>query len=66
MLTPEPAGLLARMTLANIAREYPSKLDHVSNGRGDGRTLSALPKLAEKQTRRRGVLICYVVEPHVT
>lgn len=66
MLTPELAGLLAGMTLADIARECPSKLDHVINGRGEACAPSALPKLVEKQTRRRGVLICYVVEPYVT
>jgi hypothetical protein len=34
-LTPELASAFARTALANVAREYPAKLDHVLEGDGD-------------------------------
>jgi hypothetical protein len=37
-LTPDQAGHFARIALAHIAREYPSKLDHVIGGKEDLRT----------------------------
>ena len=42
LLTPELASRFAQMALVNIAREYPSKLDHVINGPGDVRIPSEL------------------------
>jgi hypothetical protein len=44
-LTPELGGRFARMALANIAREFPAKLDHVINGPEDIRAPSALHPL---------------------
>ena len=44
-LTPELAARFARLALANIAREYPSKLDHVINGPEDCATPRALHPL---------------------
>ncbi|HEX9310328.1 MAG TPA: DUF2891 family protein, partial [Gemmatimonadaceae bacterium] len=34
-LTPDFASRLARLALAHVTREYPNKLDHVLNKRGD-------------------------------
>ena len=34
-LTPDLASRLARLALAHVTREYPNKLDHVLNKRGD-------------------------------
>ncbi len=42
LLTPDLAGRFATMAIANIGREYPSKLDHVLNGPGDVRVPSVL------------------------
>ena len=44
-LTPETAGRYARLALANVAREYPAKLDHFINGPADVRAPSALHPL---------------------
>jgi hypothetical protein len=38
VLTPELASKFANLALAHLAREYPHKLDHVANDRGDLRT----------------------------
>src|SRR3954469_20693862 len=34
-LTPELASQFARIALGHVGREYPNKLDHVLDGRGD-------------------------------
>ena len=41
-LTPELASRFARLALANVAREYPNKLDHVLGGPEDVRAPRAL------------------------
>jgi hypothetical protein len=44
-LTADLADGFARLALANVAREYPTKLDHVINGPGDCRTPAQLHPL---------------------
>jgi len=41
-LTPEIADRFARIALGHVAKEYPSKLDHVLTGPGDAETPRAL------------------------
>ena len=44
-LTPELAGRFVRLALANVAREYPTKLDHTINGPDDVATPARLHPL---------------------
>jgi len=45
LLTTDVAESFARLALANVAREYPTKLDHVINGPDDVQLPSQLHPL---------------------